>query len=362
MTTEARFSCTFKVFNTESAVEQFTVRGDEFEEFRQNYALLKQMLTQEQFTWREPDKNAQGKTERIVGYVVSETKNREVCVHLYKRGLKWRSYTLYPEDRHLLPAAWPTRAEWMGTAPEMEDAKERNVFHPLEFDLPVVPVTDYDGNIVYNDDGRIKYKPDREAKGAGVNGAPTAKAAAPNGASAPQANQALRSTVQYAHKRKLPDVEKYSAAQIGDDSANEPINEYWWGGLNASEQDVLMYARTFIATYKRAPVTDNGLKIWNAITEQMAQKTGFLDARSVCAYTHWLLTNIPFEPDYAPATGVVQWLAECAMKNKADGSVNPHYDPEWMDAFTAIVVKAYRYDNDSDDEIESLSDVTEFPF
>jgi len=340
---EAQFSCNFRMYNPDGELEQFTVRGDTPEQFAANRAALQALLSG--YSWEVPDKNTKPKKEPIVGYVVGETKDGTVCLHLYRRGLKFKAYTLYPEDKHLFPKPWPSKSEWPGVAPEQEDAVRRGYFHPLEFDLPVTPILDPEGNPVKSESGYIRYKPDRNyTGGASVNSANRTEHKQP---STPSASST--STIQYIHRRALPNVGNYSSSQIGSESADEPTHNDWWRGLNAAEQDALMYGRTFVASYKKAPASEHAQKIWQSITQQIADMNG-LDVRIVRVYAHYALTDHAHNPEEPPLTGIVQWLAECAMEKKADGKANPFYDPEWMSAFASILVKIYAADSDGGDD------------
>ena len=341
---EAQFSCNFRMYNPDGELEQFTVRGDTAEQFAANRAALEAMLNG--YTWDVPKERVKPKTEPIVGYVVSETKDGTICLHLYKRGLKFKAFTIYPEDKHLFPKPWPTKSEWPGMAPEQDDAVKRGYFRPLEFDLPVTPVLDPEGNPVKNDAGYIKYKPDRNYTGNSSPSAPSGTAAKPTATAKPTA-----STVQYTHRRKLPNVGKYDTSQIGSESADEPAHNDWWRALNAAEQDTLMYGRTFVASYKKAPASDHAQKVWDAVTKQLADLSK-LDQRIVKVYAHYALTDNAHNPEEPPLTGIVQWLAECAMPNKGDGSSNPNHDAEWMAAFANLLIKIYAADSAGGDDEE----------
>lgn len=345
---EAQFSCNFRMFNAYGELEQFTVRGDSIMEFAVNRAALEAVL--EGYGWNPPANTVKPKTEQIVGYIVSETKDGTICLHLYKRGLKFKAYTIYPEDKHLFPKPWPGKSEWPGIAPEQEDAVKRGYFRPLEFDLPVTPVLDPEGNPVKNDAGYIKYKPDRSYTGGSTTSSPSGTVANQVAPTKPNVG-----TIQYTHRRKLPDVGKYDTSQIGSESADEPTHNPWWGALNAAEQDVLMYGRTFVASYKKAPASEHAQKVWDVVTKQLADLSK-LDQRIVKVYAHYALTDAAHNPEEPPLTGVVQWLAECAMATKGDGSANPNHDPEWMAAFANLLVKIYAADSAGGDDEEPSFD------
>lgn len=362
---EAKFSCNFKLFNRDGELEQFTVRGDTADEFAANRAALEQLL-RDGYTWKlsgDTETGSAVKMEDIEGYVVGETKRGDICVFVYTA---WSNqfgaaYTLYPEDKALFPKQWPAKSEWDGGSPAKDLAKSKGRWHDLSFKLPLIPVLDTDGNVVKNEKGYIKYRPHRYYQ-AGDSSAATPSGTAANQGATPKANVG---TVQYTHKRKLPNVGKYDTSQIGSESADEPTHNEWWRALNAAEQDALMYGRTFIASYKKAEASPHAQKVWDAVTKQLADLSK-LDQRIVKVYAHYALTDHAHDPEEPPLTGIVQWLAECAMATKGDGSANPNHDPEWMAAFANLLIKIYAADSAGGDDDEPpfdfAGDSDEFSF
>ena len=348
---EAQFSCNFRMFNRDGELEQFTVRGETAQEFADNRAALEQLLSAG-YAWKlsgESETGSAVKMEDIEGYVVGETKNNDICVFVYTA---WSNqfgaaYTLYPEDKHLFPAAWPTKCEWDGSSPSKDVAKSKGRWHDLQFKLPLIPVLDAEKNVVKNEKGYIKYRPHRYYQA----GNSTPSAPSGTAANQPARPQPSVGTIQYTHKRKLPNVGKYDTSQIGSESADEPVHNDWWCALNAAEQDTLMYGRTFVASYKKAPASEHAQRVWGAVTKQLADLSK-LDERIVKVYAHYALTDHAHDPEEPPLTGIVQWLAECAMPTKGDGSANPNHDPEWMGAFANLLIKVYAADSAGGDDDE----------
>lgn len=117
------------------------------------------------------------KMDNISGYVVggyhdSRDNIDKPVVWLYAGNAKYKSYVVYPERKELLPFTYPTSIEWQGGAPEKSAAIARNLFHPLAFQLPVVPERNPDGTLKQNKSGYQVYRIPRqdEMKPAGTAG------------------------------------------------------------------------------------------------------------------------------------------------------------------------------------------------
>lgn len=98
------------------------------------------------------------KTEQIDGYVVSTVSNGDVCVHLYTKQGKYKQYTAYPQHASLLPFPYPTVPEWPSGAPDKDTAIAQKYYHPMQFQVLVVPETEKDGTLKLNTKGYQRYR------------------------------------------------------------------------------------------------------------------------------------------------------------------------------------------------------------
>lgn len=107
---------------------------------------------------------------RIDGWVAgsyndARTKAVTPCVWLYKEGLNFRTYTVYPEDSTILPFPYPTTVEWNGSPPQRQQAISSAKWHALTgVSIAVIPDTEKDGTVKKNSKGYTQYRPMTQAE------------------------------------------------------------------------------------------------------------------------------------------------------------------------------------------------------
>lgn len=119
---------------------------------------------------------------RVDGWVAGsyndvKTKMITPCVWLYKEGLNFRTYTVYPEDSTILPFAYPTTIEWNGSPPQRQQAIASAKWHALTgVSIAVVPDTEKDGTVKKNSKGYTVFRPmtqlEMQSVGVAVGGPP----------------------------------------------------------------------------------------------------------------------------------------------------------------------------------------------
>ena len=125
---EARFS-----WNRKHGEDMYTARGETIEEFKTNRDQVIAMLS---------ESSAAETIKDYDGYVVGVRDNAlRVWVYADHPGMTYKALTLY--DNHFDQLGFNPRAaspQWpTGTAPELEEAKSSQFWHPLKMKIALVP-------------------------------------------------------------------------------------------------------------------------------------------------------------------------------------------------------------------------------
>lgn len=342
MTTEALYSCNFRMFGTDNIAHQFTVRSDDYADFLTRRAELTEALLASGMTWTEQAAPVKGQyeTDHIIGYIVTAiqkgTSAGQPAIACYNNRSKFAAYYLYKEDAHLFPKPWPTAPEFDGAAPEKDIALTHRKFHKLEWQLPITPRLTPDGE-VEKKNGYIQYKPNRAATLDGAKKLPdVGKTVGGN------------SNTVYTHKRSAPEETEAKPGTCAEMMVDDERTE-WWVHLNTAQQDVVSYARAFVRTYPTGvPKGVNHAVLLPSVMAELQKYCIFVAAgagmdkpgiEAVTAYASQLLSDVAGTDAESVPYACTYWLASCIKEKDAKGNANPFHDMEWVKAFAECVVR-----------------------
>jgi hypothetical protein len=163
---EKKFSANFQLYNMDGLRLQFTVRADDAREHMQLLQQQLDHLLREGYSVTEPDANAKPKVVPIVGWVQGTAQDNKTgqflpCVHLYTPWGKFKAATVYHEKLHDLPVSLESAKLWDGPAPDKDSAIKRGVMNNCDFQIAMVPRTDFEGNVKKSESGNVLYFYDR---------------------------------------------------------------------------------------------------------------------------------------------------------------------------------------------------------
>lgn len=174
---EAGFSTNFHVYNGDGMPMQFTIRGNDFEEFERNLRVFFDRYTQlgsvDLLLREQPENSVRALRFRVIGWIRGDTKDKydpnkiRPCVYLYANmpHLEYAAATVYEEKLFMLPPEvdWRNARSVGNMAPMVAMAK--NQMEKCDFEILMEPQFDVTGALQKNKNGKVSYRFSRVISG-----------------------------------------------------------------------------------------------------------------------------------------------------------------------------------------------------
>lgn len=146
------FVMTYSLYNAGGTPHHLQVSTDSAEALIKELADVARLLEERGYSETMPDPSLIPRTERIVGYVISEANLKgggtQPCVYLYNdnQQLIYKVITVYEERLDELPLGDLTTLKQYegqpGAAPLRKNAEQKKLMHPCDFTVKLAPVKD----------------------------------------------------------------------------------------------------------------------------------------------------------------------------------------------------------------------------